>query len=81
MRKVVFCVLFVLPCMALTARTMNHLLPNLMIYIPALKAVLWKNACLLYFQQFSSMPIPYDIERPINNLDDIITNDTKKRRL
>ena len=41
-------------------------------------AILWKDACLLYFQQFSHMPIPYDIERPVNNLDDIIENDTRR---
>jgi alpha-glucuronidase len=40
-------------------------------------AVLWKDACLLYFQQFSKMPIPYDIERPVNNLNDMIEADTK----
>jgi len=40
-------------------------------------AVLWKDPCLLYFQQFSRMPIPYDVERPVNNLDDIIRNDTR----
>lgn len=43
-----------------------------------ISAVLWKDACLLYFQQFSRMPIPYDIERPVNNLDDIISNDTRR---
>jgi alpha-glucuronidase len=42
-------------------------------------AVLWKDACLLYFQQFSQMPIPYDIERPVNNLDDIKANEFKMR--
>ena len=42
-------------------------------------AVLWKDACLLYFQQFSRMPIPYDIERPVHNLDDIIANEFKHR--
>nr|MDQ6903971.1 alpha-glucuronidase [Bacteroidota bacterium] len=41
-------------------------------------AVLWKDACLLYFQQFSRMPIPYDVERPVNNLDDMISNDTRR---
>ena len=41
-------------------------------------AVLWKDACLLYFQQFSRMPIPYELERPLNNLDDIIRNDTRR---
>jgi alpha-glucuronidase len=43
-------------------------------------AVLWKDACLLYFQQFSKMPIPYDLERPINNLDDIIKNDNNRQK-
>jgi alpha-glucuronidase len=43
-----------------------------------MNAVLWKDACLLYFQQFSHMPIPYDIERPVNNLDDIIKNDMRR---
>jgi len=42
-------------------------------------AQIWKDACLLYFQQFSKMPIPYDIERPVNNLDDLIKNDMKRR--
>jgi alpha-glucuronidase len=28
----------------------------------------WKDACLLYFQQFSMLPIPYDIERPVYDL-------------
>lgn len=32
-------------------------------------AVWWKDACLLYFQQFSQQPIPCDIERPIHDLD------------
>ncbi|WP_071146093.1 alpha-glucuronidase [Bacteroides ihuae] len=34
-------------------------------------AVWWKDACLLYFQQFSCHPIPYDIERPVHNLDSL----------
>ena len=34
-------------------------------------AVWWKDACLLYFQQFSKHPIPYDIERPVHDLDDL----------
>jgi len=38
----------------------------------SLNAQLWKDACLQYFQQFSKMPIPFDIERPVNNLDDIL---------
>jgi alpha-glucuronidase len=37
-------------------------------------AQVWKDACLLYFQQFSHKPIPYDIERPVNDLEDLINN-------
>ncbi|NLX25134.1 MAG: alpha-glucuronidase, partial [Lentisphaerae bacterium] len=36
-------------------------------------AQVWKDACLQYFQQFSKMPIPYDIERPLNNLEEIMS--------
>lgn len=35
-------------------------------------AQLWKDGCLLYFQQFSKLPIPGDIEPPMNDLDDIM---------
>jgi alpha-glucuronidase len=45
----------------------------------ASNAVLWKDACLLYFQQFSHMPIPYDVERPVNNLDEVMANDAGRR--
>ncbi len=38
-------------------------------------AVVWKDACLLYFQQFSKMPVPDGLERPIHNLDDLIRAD------
>jgi alpha-glucuronidase len=41
-------------------------------------AQIWKDACLLYFQQFSQQPIPYDIERPVNDLDELIRNDMKR---
>jgi alpha-glucuronidase len=34
-------------------------------------AVWWKDACLLYFQTFSKMPIPYDIERPVHELEEV----------
>jgi len=34
-------------------------------------AVWWKDACLLYFQTFSGRPIPYDIERPVYELEDL----------
>jgi alpha-glucuronidase len=40
-------------------------------------AQIWKDACLLYFQQFSRLPIPYDIERPVNDLDDLMQIDLK----
>lgn len=39
--------------------------------IQARDAVWWKDACLLYFQKFSGMSIPYDIERPIHELKDL----------
>ena len=42
-------------------------------------AILWKDACLLYFQQFSKMPIPSEIERPVHSLDDIIKNDMNRK--
>ncbi len=35
----------------------------------------WKDACLLYFQQFSKRPIPYDLERPLFNFDHILELD------
>ncbi len=43
-------------------------------------AQVWKDACLLYFQQFSRKPIPYEIERPINDLQEIIDADPKTRK-
>jgi alpha-glucuronidase len=46
----------------------------------AINVVLWKDACLQYFQQFSGMRIPLEIERPINNLDEIMANDIRRRR-
>lgn len=41
-------------------------------------AQIWNDACLLYFQQFSNMPIPYELNRPQNDLDDLIFNDMKR---
>jgi alpha-glucuronidase len=38
-------------------------------------AVLWKDACLLYFQQFSHLPIPATVEPPMHTLDAVIAND------
>lgn len=34
-------------------------------------AVWWKDACLLYFQQYSGLPIPDEVERPIHELDEL----------
>lgn len=39
--------------------------------IQARDAVWWKDACLLYFATFSGRPIPYDIERPVHELEDL----------
>lgn len=39
--------------------------------IHARDAVWWKDACLLYFQTYSRMPIPYEIERPIHELEEL----------
>lgn len=42
-------------------------------------AQLWKDACLLYFQQYSRRPIPYEIERPVYHLDDMMKMDMSKQ--
>ncbi|MDR2388691.1 MAG: alpha-glucuronidase [Tannerellaceae bacterium] len=34
-------------------------------------ALVWKDACLLYFQTFSRRPIPYELERPVHDLEDL----------
>lgn len=39
--------------------------------IQARDAVWWKDACLLYFQTFSKMPIPDNVERPVHELEDL----------
>lgn len=44
----------------------------------SLNALEWKDACLLYFQQFSRMPFPNNLERPMYNLDYLIEKDTKR---
>lgn len=38
-------------------------------------AQIWKDGCLLYFQQFSKRPIPFDIERPVYDLDYLLKTD------
>lgn len=44
-----------------------------------LNAQVWKDACLLYFQQYSRMPIPSDIEPPVHSLDELIKTDGRRR--
>jgi alpha-glucuronidase len=34
-------------------------------------AIWWKDACLLYFQQFSRQPIPEDVEPPLHELENM----------
>ncbi len=38
----------------------------------------WNDGSLLYFQQFSKMPIPYELNRPQNDLEVLIYNDLKR---
>jgi alpha-glucuronidase len=38
-----------------------------------------KDACLLYFQQFSRIPVPFDMERPVYNLEDLIKYDMNRQ--
>lgn len=33
------------------------------------EALWWRNACVLYFQSYSQLPIPADLEKPANNLE------------
>lgn len=42
-------------------------------------AQVWKDACLLYFQEFSQQPIPYDIERPVYNLEEVKAMAVRRR--
>ncbi len=37
--------------------------------IQARDAQWWKDGCLLYFQRFSGLPIPWNIERPVHELE------------
>ena len=39
--------------------------------IQARDAIWWRDACLLYFQGFSKKPIPYELERPIHELEEL----------
>ena len=41
---------------------------QMLLSIQEKEAVWWRNACLLYFQTFSQMPIPIDYEKPNHTL-------------
>ncbi|MGE4567775.1 MAG: alpha-glucuronidase [Bacteroidales bacterium] len=41
----------------------------------SLNAVEWKDACLLYFQQFSKRPIPSALEQPVHTLGELMRKD------
>jgi alpha-glucuronidase len=43
---------------------------TMMLEIQQKDAEVWRNACLLYFQQFSKMPFPAEIEQPEGVLED-----------
>jgi len=38
-------------------------------------AQIWKDGCILYFQQYSRRPIPFDIERPVYDLNYLMKTD------
>lgn len=49
------------------AERFNHV--RMLLKIQEKEAVWWRNACLLYFQTFSKMPIPTEYEKPDKTLD------------
>ena len=42
---------------------------NMLLKVQENEAVWWRNACLLYFQTFSKMPIPAEYEKPDHTLE------------
>ncbi len=42
---------------------------NSLLEIQVEEAIWWRNSCLLYFQTFSKMPIPEDLEQPQHDLE------------
>jgi alpha-glucuronidase len=42
---------------------------SMLLNIQEEEAVWWRNACLLYFQNFSQMPVPVKYEKPDHNLE------------
>ncbi|HEX5171296.1 MAG TPA: alpha-glucuronidase family glycosyl hydrolase [Cyclobacteriaceae bacterium] len=45
----------------------NHV--KMLLTIQEKEAVRWRNSCLLYFQTFSKLPIPAELEKPEHTLD------------
>jgi alpha-glucuronidase len=43
----------------------------------AFDAKVWSDACVLYFQQFSKRPIPFELERPVYDLQFLQSIDTR----
>jgi alpha-glucuronidase len=43
-----------------------------------LDARIWKDGCILYFQQFSRKPIPFEVERPVYTIDALMRMDMLK---
>ncbi|MDR1985066.1 MAG: alpha-glucuronidase [Prevotellaceae bacterium] len=39
------------------------------LYIQVSDAIWWRDACVLYFQTFAKQPIPYNLERPTQDLE------------
>src|SRR6218665_1100764 len=42
---------------------------SMLLNIQLKEAIWWRNACILYFQAFSGMPIPAELEKPDQTLD------------
>jgi alpha-glucuronidase len=42
---------------------------KMLLSIQEKEAVLWRNSCLLYFQTFSKLPIPAELEKPEHDLE------------
>jgi alpha-glucuronidase len=42
---------------------------SMLLAVQEKEAVWWRNACLLYFQQFSGMPIPAQYEKPDQDIE------------
>lgn len=40
-------------------------------------AVTWRNGCVLYFQTFSNLPIPEDLEKPEHDLEYYMVHDPR----